>query len=355
MKIKNSLFLCLFCVISAPVWAAGDELPLFATAQEKVTQEQGKTATSSRQNNRIPNVGKRAVPVDEIKIAPKPFPSIKLDATEIPEVFETPAVEEKPVTQKIVAPQTPVQSIEIKPVQKEKPVAATLPKPVARKVGVSAAAVPVIDVEKVANFDVVGIKLGMDADEVSWAAKDSGFDVANMSYAIPLFMTTDFHAACRADGFFQGRLLDECTRKKAESAGVYYVSEMTLKNSTTKEEVTVYFTSPLSDNDAYKIDYTSFGDNSLGTSFKDTAKKTTRRDMFWRLVAEKYGRPDIAQKIMWGNPDTVYMQAYMLGNALDGHIVLEDKRIFSKDWNEADKVNAQKERSHAFSFAQESD
>ncbi len=202
----------------------------------------------------------------------------------------------------------------------------------------------------VSKFNIAGVKLYMEPQEVIDTAQENGFVLANMSYAIPAFMTANFENECRAEGLYQTRLIHECVRDRAKQEEVYYVSELTFENKDSKEELTVLFGSPLTGNKAFKVDYTGFGDNSLGTSYKDIIKKTNRRDIFWKLVFEKYGKPNYDKMILWGDPRKAYLRAFMERNELNARLVLEDKEAPLEDLNQAADVEEKREKMHNFSF-----
>ncbi len=202
----------------------------------------------------------------------------------------------------------------------------------------------------ISKFNIAGVKLYMEPQDVIDTAQENGFVLANMSYAIPAFMTANFENECRADGLYQTRLIHECVRDRAKQEEVYYVSELTFENKDSKEELTVLFGSPLTGNKAFKVDYTGFGDNSLGTSYKDIIKKANRRDIFWKLVFEKYGKPNYDKMILWGDPRKAYLRAFMDRNELNARLVLEDKEAPLEDLNQAADIEEKREKTHNFSF-----
>ncbi len=388
MKCKSALIICGLCLYAGQALAADIDVPLFMTLEEKIQksqEEQASNPKSKKENRRAPNIGKNAVPAEEIKIAPDPFPAIRIDAAEPQKEIGAPfgnlplkngVTEKKLVLEdektpdvnfqspkpaqgiQIVAQKTPdvtvkekeKDSVKVKK-KAEEPVQniVSVPKPgMPTTVFLNA---PDIRAPHVAEgFDIMGMKLHMTPDEVLMIAEDNGFTVSNVAYAIPLFMTTAYEQNCRRDGFMQLRLIHDCVRMQAQEDNVYYVSELRLDNSTTKEQIVVSFVSGLTGNQASRIDYTSFGDNSLGTSYKDAAKKTARRDLFWKLVFDKYGQPNFPKMLLWGDPRKIYMQAFMEGTALNGRLILDDKELPYQDMDAAGKITQTQETPHAFSF-----
>ena len=87
------------------------------------------------------------------------------------------------------------------------------------------------------------------------------------------------------------------------------------------------------------------------TSYKDLLKKTNRRDVFWKYVYDKYGHPKgNGSAVFWGNPNGVLMRAFLEGNAMNGHIVLEDVTQKGIDYHQAEGWNKNQEISNPFSF-----
>lgn len=412
MKCKNALFLCVLALYSGAVLASDIEVPLFVSVEEKIQQsqeEKAKTSTNKRSSRRTPNIGKGAKPVEEIKIAPDPVPAIRIKSAEIQEIgapFDNrlsslnTVSEESPSPNVSFEPIYEAKDIKVLPKQekKEEPkdenknsskkeekkrVATTVQKNVIQnkevveniqvkqktipsasqnivsipKLGMPTnlnPAMPDVQAPHIAEgFDIMGMKLHMTPEEVITIAQDNGFEVSNIAYAIPLFMTTTYEQQCRQNGFAQLRLIHDCVRMQAQADEVYYISELRLNNDVTKEQIIVSFVSGLTGNQASRIDYTSFGDNSLGTSYKDAAKKTARQDLFWKLVFEKYGQPNFPKRLLWGDPRKIYMQAFMEGSALNGRLILDDKDLPYQDMEAAGKINDTKEVPHSFSFVKD--
>lgn len=199
-------------------------------------------------------------------------------------------------------------------------------------------------------FNIADIYLGMQPEDVIETAAESGFELTNVAYGIPSYMITDYERACRQSGLYQTRLIHECIRETAKDNDVYYVSQLTFDRLDSKEKITVLFSSALTDNKAFKIDYTAFGDNSLGTSYKDLLKKTHRRDIFWKYVYDKYGKPQGQTVYFWGSPKKVYLRAFLSGNAMDGRIVLEDVEQTGIDYTQATAVDKEKDINNPFHF-----
>ena len=373
---KKKFPVCLFSLLGVLLSgvAFSEDVPLFSS---KAPQEKAEP---------IPNFGDNAQKVSSLQVMPPPFPPIEIsvDRENIPDrPFENqPARAEK--NEPKVVPQREIRIVEKKidenaikdikisvdddavRIEKNKKIVEQALADAEKRAELlrqkkleeeaqkeqeasnqTDLSVPEYDV---ASFNLAGLQLYMSPQEIIDTAQEHGFVVSNIFYDIPAFMTENYEVACRKSGLSELRLVHECTRDKAKEDEVYYVSKLTLENKDNREKIDVLFSSNFMDNKAYKIDYTGYGDNSLGTSYKDVSRKLERRDIFWRLVFEKYGRPSYDRMLLWGDPRTVYMKAYMEKNALDARIVMEDKTIFIDDMNEAAVAEAERERDHSFSF-----
>ena len=372
-------FTCLF--LGFPVFAQSTDLPLF---EEEKKAEPCPTCTKRK----APNIGNDVKPVESIHFAPPPFPAVNIKAPEeklspkpfegINLEYENRYVDTSEYSNKLSAPvdfsgvknDSSEPKIQIKKAEEntdkkqekqaedgaskgqekdtEKKESATVKSDVQERPSLTPFAATSANIS---NFDIAGLQLGMSPEDVIDNAVDVGFEVTNIAYGIPSFMVTNFERDCRESGLYQLRLIHECVRERARDEDVYYISQLVLKKAETKEQIVVLFSSTLTDNQAFKIDYTGFGDNSLGTSYKDLLRKTNRRDVFWKYVSDKYGRPKgNADTLFWGNPNGVLMRVFMEGNAMDGRIILEDVTQKGTDYRQAESWNKEQEVPNPFSF-----
>lgn len=364
-------FICLFFVGES--FAQNPDLPLFE--EEKVVKP-CPTCTKSKVK---PNIGNNAEPTDSVYLAPPPFPPVNVTMTSGEELPARPfeGVEMKydnsykasAYADRLSAPvdfaaneaanKPKIQIKEEKPKVEEKKEKTEEKKQ--EEVKKSSSFAPQPEQKKPAssvnmfsdasNFDVAELYLGMTPEEATESAVDAGFEVEHVAYDIPSFMVSSFEADCRNSGVYQLRMVNDCVRNRAQKEEVYFISQMTFKKPMTKEQVVVLFSSPLTDNKAFKIDYTGFGDNSLGTSYKDVLRKVNRRDVFWKFVRDKYGPPKGNEETYyWGNPNSVLMRAYLEGNALNGRIILEDVTQKGIDYRQAEDWNKEQEVVNPFTF-----
>lgn len=217
--------------------------------------------------------------------------------------------------------------------------------PVARPVVAKKVVQPAI------SFDVSGVELNMTPDEVIDILTEQGYELTKSSYDLPLFMSSAYEEECRRDENLKAlHHIHECIRERAEADEVYAPSQMVFEKPEMREEITAYFSTALTDNQLYKVEYVNFGDNSLGSSYKDTAKKTARRNMFWKQIAEKYGTPDFKETMVWGSLESVYMRAFLTGNNFDAHIVLENVKVTPLDKSRALDLEKEREKYNPFTF-----
>ena len=360
-------FISPFCVSMA--LAQGEDIALFDETEE---------VSSDLQLN-TPNVGPDARPVTSIRIAPKPFPSIPVSMrSEEPVPTEpfggqdmayerrysddsasgyaqlaTPIDYSKARTVEATKNKidTVVQRKDTSSTVEKKPSANASSSPVpSKKENISPVqTVPLTQIDT-SNFNIADLYLNMTPEDVIETAIDNGFELTNVSYGIPSFMVTNFEKGCRESGLYQLHLIHECVREKAKDEDVYYISQVRLKKGTTNEQIDVLFSSPLTNNEAFKIDYTGFGDNSLGTSYQDLLKKTNRRDVFWQYVNERYGEPTNAELLVWGDVNSVSLRAFLEGNSLNARIILQDVSETGKDYKLAEEWDKEQEVKYPFSF-----
>ena len=375
---KKTLVAVLLVFVSIPALCQED-LQMFETDA---------TVNVQQKRDRNPNIGADAKKVDKITITPvlppvsvsmsdekpsaQPFSNATLErSTEKAKPAKEKKVSEnlsKPVDFsasmgkdiQIIVPQK--TQVEIKPIPQEKePVKpqneeivvkaiTQTQKPVIKKEEPQKAQIKVPETPKVELFNIADIYLGMQPEDVIETAAESGFEVTNVAYGIPSFMITDYERMCRQSGLHQTRLIHECIRETAKDNDVYYVSQLVFERLDSKEKITVLFSSSLTDNKAFKIDYTAFGDNSLGTSYKDLLKKTHRRDIFWKYVYDKYGKPAGQKVFFWGSPKKVYLKAFLAGNSMDGRIILEDVQQTGVDYTQAEDQDKEKDVNNPFHF-----
>ena len=203
----------------------------------------------------------------------------------------------------------------------------------------------------VRGFELSGISLGMTPDEVIDIMGEMGFKRTEVRYGIPMFRSAFYEQNCRDRRVHILNEVRNCIESQADRDGVKYISSITFKKPATKEYIRVLFSSYATDNQAFKIYYESEGDNSLTLTQRNLAKQMRRKEMFWRMMFENYGLPDDSEQIVWGDPQTDYMQAIMTGSSYNAYIVLEDKEIQDEDYFTAEDDKENLKYRQQFTFA----
>lgn len=312
MKTKYVLFFLFFCAGS--VFAQDLDVSLF---------------------DDVPNLGRKAQPLDSLRLTPPPAPDIRVDldnsqpaqAPTEPEVVK-PTLPQIPSTPIVLSdqPATPEQKVEKKKKQ-------NLPPRV---------------VKDVTLFNLAGLKLGESATKSLKLARKKGFKVTSTQEEVPLFYATNYGYKCRKKGYITPDHVNQCIKDYACHEGTRYIASATL----TKKNVVMklYFTSHRTKNALYKIIYLDKGDPSLNFTQINTLRKLTRQKEFWNAVFAKYGAPDDTEKYIWGSPDKAYLQAYMAGSAYDAYLIMENVTLFSNDYYEAEDTEKGRPPKNTFGF-----
>ncbi len=178
-------------------------------------------------------------------------------------------------------------------------------------------------------FDILGFSLKMSAERAHDVAEEKGLTLTREIYSIPEILQVPYDVACRKQGVYQLRAVENCKIRLARENNVYYVSELQFEKKKTKEKVTLSFTTPFKGNVCSKIVYVSKGDNSLGSSPRDQQVRDQRQKVFFDLVYQKYDYPDDSHRMIWGNPADAYLKAYITGGSDD--LVLQMEDVISLD------------------------
>lgn len=148
----------------------------------------------------------------------------------------------------------------------------------------------------VADFDIAGIMLGMNFEDVYHLYRSGGlYSMRNRNslvYTIPQDWKYNLDYECRESGVVQPSKLAKCIRGLARSRGLLYVSEIHLVRPKTGETIDVYLTSNATDNVVYKIVYTNDADITEGNNDKFKDQREKKILAFWKNVIKKYGAPN---------------------------------------------------------------
>ena len=299
-----------------------DDIPLFEesdseVSSEKKTQDEVSKSASKPVQKPEPNLGRKAIPLNEIIVTPNPLPKIgfgldnKKFGSEIPEKEATSSVPVNTREQGIYLP--PADKTEAVPAQPSQHT----------------------NVHDVRQFDIEGFYLGMQPKAVLQTALQKGYKVAKTKKALPLFQTSYYETQCRQMGIHNPTDVRFCIRQFGQKNQQDYIEEIVLTKPITHESFYFKFTSPGTGNEAWKIVYANKGDHSLNFTPVNLSKKLNRKEAFFNAVFARYGYPDDSKQLVWGAETDAYMQVSMMGSAYDATITLVDRNLSDEDYFEA--------------------
>jgi hypothetical protein len=168
----------------------------------------------------------------------------------------------------------------------------------------------------VADFDIAGIMLGMDFDEVKFIAAVDGLYTErpknSVVYSIHPDWKYNLDYECRQQKIYAPAALEKCINSLARNRGVLYASELHLVRDVTGETIDVFFTSNATDNVVWKIVYRNDTDEIEGDAEKFENQRDKKTMYWWQNVVDKYGAPN-AGNSRWASSDNSFdpmMTAY---------------------------------------------
>lgn len=189
------------------------------------------------------------------------------------------------------------------------------------------------------HFDIAGVMLGMDYDEIN----ELFFTGSNLYaprkknsvvYGIDKEWKYNLDYECRQNNVFIPEKLERCIYSLAKQRGLLYVSEIHLERDFTGEKVDIFFTSNATDNVVWKVEYTNDADDLDGVDSESNGKFSNQREKkllaFWQGVIDKYGQPNSGED-KWISEENEY--APML-QAFYGKLVLVDEGLHTTDISE---------------------
>ncbi|MBR1544648.1 MAG: hypothetical protein IJ638_01740 [Alphaproteobacteria bacterium] len=147
--------------------------------------------------------------------------------------------------------------------------------------------------DRVKYFDVAGVMIGQDYDQVKEALKERKYKLVNVEYDIPKYFRYNYDALCRKRNIFIPENLKACIKGFAKKDKMEYISKVNYKKHDTKEEISIYFTSPITENKVWKIEYKNDLNIKYGDSENFQYQREERRRAFWYFVLSKYGEPNV--------------------------------------------------------------
>lgn len=188
--------------------------------------------------------------------------------------------------------------------------------------------------ERVKYFDIAGVMLEMDYKTVRKVLKERKYKLTDVEYKIPEYFSFNYDAICRKHDILIPENLKACITGLAKKDKMQYVYKASFKKHDTNEDINVYFTSPVTDNKVYKIEYTNDVNKKYGDSLNFQYQRDERRRAFWYFVLSKYGKPNVEPNQWLLNVEEELPTGL---TATYGKLVLENKKQNAFDILEANQ------------------
>lgn len=185
-----------------------------------------------------------------------------------------------------------------------------------------------------ANFDISKVRLRMKPEQVAKILAKQGFKRITQTYAIPNFIRWRSEELCRIHGIIGFERLNACAVGVAKENGYQYINKEVYNRYSTKESLTVHYTSTFTDNVAHYIFYKSYLPMSESRASNRVYINNLKIYDFWRRINYKYGEPDNKTEIKWGlGGKKPYLKATTgtLELAYPLLKTLDSKRMFNED------------------------
>lgn len=147
--------------------------------------------------------------------------------------------------------------------------------------------------ERVKAFDISGVMLGMDYKKVREVLKERKYKLVDIEYKIPEYFSFNYDSICRSYEIFIPENLKACIKGLAKKDKMEYIYKVSFKKHDTNEDINVYFTSPITDNKVFKVEYTNDVNKKYGDAKNFQYQRDERRRAFWYFVLSKYGEPNV--------------------------------------------------------------
>ena len=183
--------------------------------------------------------------------------------------------------------------------------------------------------ERVKAFDISGVMLGMDYKKVREVLKERKYKLVDIEYKIPEYFSFNYDSICRSYEIFIPENLKACIKGLAKKDKMEYIYKVSFKKHDTNEDINVYFTSPITDNKVFKVEYTNDVNKKYGDAKNFQYQRDERRRAFWYFVLSKYGEPNVEPNVEEELPTGL--------TAEYGKLTLENKKQQAFDVLEANK------------------
>jgi len=176
-------------------------------------------------------------------------------------------------------------------------------------------------------FDVSGIMLRMDTEQVMNAMQKRGYKKTADHMEIPNFIRWRYEEQCRNQGIVGYERIGNCVILLSRKNNYEYVQRMNFSNFSTKENIEVYFTSNFTGNKVYRVMYQTEAANIKGSGAKAEYLRNIKVFDFWKKINQKYGAPDNKEDVTWGLGDKKPQL-----QAATGRLILEDPMLLELDY-----------------------
>ena len=194
-------------------------------------------------------------------------------------------------------------------------------------------------------FDISGIMLRMNLNQVEKTLTNRGFKKMNAKFAVPNFIKWRNEEACNSQGIIGFERIQACINTMAKKAGHEYVYYLKYTKFDSKEEIEVFLTSNFTENKVYKIVYKSKIAAVNGNSQKAIYMRNLKVYDFWKKINQKYGKPDNKNNVTWGlGGNKPFLKA------ATGYLLLEDPMFVEMDYTRMSREDKRYVHSDFYNF-----
>lgn len=187
--------------------------------------------------------------------------------------------------------------------------------------------VQVIKRSNASVFDISGIMLRMDKEQVADAMQKRGYKKTSEHMEIPNFIRWRYEEQCRNQGIIGYERIGNCVIKLSQKNNYQFVQKENFNNFITKESIEVYYTSNFTGNKVHRIMYQTEAANIKGSGAKATYLRNIKVFDFWKKINQKYGSPDNREEVTWGLGDKKPIL-----KAATGRLILDDPMLLELDY-----------------------
>ena len=339
-----------------------EEMPSFNEEKKATQAKQTQPVTASmgqgviQRRPGVPNLGRNSVPLTSLKIAPFPDVTVDLDPSIRPPVTDKKFEEKVLAEDEILKRGDPLTMTEKSETGDEYLQRLIDERRLRGGTGSDPYRNPLGLRYNADSFLISGVGLGMKPDEVSDVLLEQGYVLTKIDETLPPALSIQYEQECRLTRKLY--ILSEiraCINDLANEEELQYTKKMDFERYSSRETVSVDFTSLATENVSYRVSYKNKGDSSLNSTRKNVALKSNRHKEFWNLVFSVYGLPDEPEKMIWGNENTSFLTASMTGSAYDGYIMLESTQLQNDDYFKWEDSLKSISKISSFNFASKED